>query len=351
MSMKTKRNKRWGVIIVLGMIVLTVCIVFHNNDLNTIIQTISALDIRWLIAAFMLWFGSAVLEAIILRIFLNKQGYPIPLTYAVYVYMMGAFYSAITPSSSGGQPVQIYCLSKQKVPVGISSSAITIRFVLSQAAIVVLTLILWLCNTGLINTQLSGCRWLIIIGWFIHLTGVVLILMATFCKNFLQRIAGKLIRLGRKLRILRNPEAATNQLNEWIDGYQRSVHAASRHPRQLCVLALLSVISLLMTMAIVICIYEAFSLHGAKWSEMLTIAYMLYLSASYNPLPGASGAQEGGFLLFYKGIFPSGQIGLAMLVWRFFTYYLHLIAGAMAIMIHSIRRPKVISSIHAEKAP
>lgn len=345
--MKTKRNYRWSVLIVLGTIALTVYIVFYSNDLNTIMHTISALDVRWLAAALMLWFGSAVLEAVILRIFLNKQGYPISLTYAVYVYLMGSFYSAITPGSSGGQPAQIYCLSKQKVPVGISSSAITIRFVLSQAAIVVLTLILWVCNTRLINTQLSGCRWLIIIGWLIHLAGVVLILMATFCRTFLQRTADKLIRLGRKLRILRDPEAATNQLNEWIDGYQRSVQAASHHPRLMLLLTLMSVISLLMTMAIVICIYQAFGLQGTKWSELLIIAYMLYLSASYHPLPGASGAQEGGFLLFYKGIFPSGQITLAMLVWRFFTYYLHLIVGAAAMMGHSIRRPKVTSSIHA----
>lgn len=348
MSMKTKRNNQWNVLIVLGMIVLTVCIVIFNTDLNTMVHTILALDVRWLFVAFLLWFGSAVLEAAILQIFLKKQGCPIRLPYAIHVYLVGAFYSAITPGSSGGQPAQIYCLSKQRVPVGVSSSAITIRFVLSQAAIVVLTLILWMCNTRLINTQLSGCRWLIIIGWLIHLAGVVLILMATFCRTFLQRTADKLIRLGRKLRILRDPEAATNQLNEWIDGYQRSVQAASHHPRLMLLLTLMSVISLLMTMAIVICIYEAFGLHGIKWSEILTIAYMLYLSASYNPLPGASGAQEGGFLLFYKGIFPPGQIGLAMLVWRFFTYYLHLIAGAVAIMIHSIRRPKVASNIHVE---
>ena len=61
---------------------------------------------------------------------------------------------------------------------------------------------------------------------------------------------------------------------------------------------------------------------------VLFIAYLLYMSAGYNPLPGASGAQEGGFLIFYRGIFAPGQISMAMLVWRFVSYYLSLLAGA-----------------------
>ena len=56
------------------------------------------------------------------------------------------------------------------------------------------------------------------------------------------------------------------------------------------------------------------------------------MSASYTPLPGASGAQEGGFLLYFRGIFKDGTIGLALLIWRFFTYYLFLIVGVFMVV-------------------
>ena len=65
---------------------------------------------------------------------------------------------------------------------------------------------------------------------------------------------------------------------------------------------------------------------------MLTLSFLLFVSASYTPLPGASGAQEGGFLLYFRGIFTGGTVGLALLAWRFFTYYLFLITGVIVVL-------------------
>ena len=48
------------------------------------------------------------------------------------------------------------------------------------------------------------------------------------------------------------------------------------------------------------------------------------------------GAQEGGFLLYYRDIFPEGIIGLALLVWRFFTYYMFLIVGSFTVVLDRI---------------
>ena len=68
----------------------------------------------------------------------------------------------------------------------------------------------------------------------------------------------------------------------------------------------------------------------------LTISSLLFVSASYTPLPGASGAQEGGFLLYFRDIFKDGTIGLALLIWRFFTFYLYLIVGVFTIILEKI---------------
>ena len=73
---------------------------------------------------------------------------------------------------------------------------------------------------------------------------------------------------------------------------------------------------------------------------LLAVALLLFVSASYTPLPGASGAQEGGFLLYYRGIFIGGTITVALLVWRFFTYYLFLLTGAADALIGTLRRKR-----------
>ena len=73
-----------------------------------------------------------------------------------------------------------------------------------------------------------------------------------------------------------------------------------------------------------------------SWYRIITISFLLFVSASYTPLPGASGAQEGGFMTYFAGIFPGDKLGLALLVWRFFTFYLFLIVGVGTVILDKI---------------
>lgn len=95
---------------------------------------------------------------------------------------------------------------------------------------------------------------------------------------------------------------------------------------------------MLSLMGIPVCVYHAFGQTGVTDAQLLAVALMLFVSASYTPLPGASGAQEGGFLLYYQGIFAGGTLRLALLVWRFFTYYLYLLVGIADTIVTAIRR-------------
>ena len=52
-------------------------------------------------------------------------------------------------------------------------------------------------------------------------------------------------------------------------------------------------------------------------------------------LPGASGAQEGGFYIFFQHVFPADKLVGALLLWRFFTYYFTMIIGVAAVIFDS----------------
>jgi len=336
--MNSKKSINFGLIFVLAVVGLTIWIVFRNQELPSVLNALSSLDHRWILAAFGCWFGCVLTEAVWLACYMHHQGYAVRFPYIFFVSVMGSFYCAITPGASGGQPMQIYYLSKRGVPAGVSSSALSIRFIQSHALITLLTLILWFVRGGLIGEQLSSVRWLIIMGWIVHLAGIVLVLLAAFWKSAVHKAADWLIRAGIKLRIIRKPTVVSEKLCRWIDGYHKNIRAAGQHPKQIILLTLLTFLSQFLTMATAVCVYRMFGLTETSGTDLLSIAYLLHLSASYNPLPGASGAQEGGFLAFFTGIFPPDKIGLAMLVWRFFTYYLHLLAGSGTLLTGMLRR-------------
>ena len=111
--------------------------------------------------------------------------------------------------------------------------------------------------------------------------------------------------------------------------YDSPVNDLDRHGAVFFVIGSGVGLQLLSLMAVIPFVYHAFSLTGASYGQLTTLGIMLYTSAAYTPLPGASGAQEGVFALYFAQIIPDGIRVMALLLWRFFTYSLSLIVGAV----------------------
>jgi uncharacterized membrane protein YbhN (UPF0104 family) len=117
-----------------------------------------------------------------------------------------------------------------------------------------------------------------------------------------------------------------------LDTYHEALTEMAHRPKEIIAQLFCSAVSVLGLTGSIVFTYYAFGQSGTEWSQILTLSCLLFVSASYTPLPGASGAQEGGFLLYFRGIFKDGTIGLALLIWRFFTYYLFLIVGVFMVV-------------------
>ncbi len=336
--MKPSLRKLLNFLFIAGTMALVIAIAFGNSELENAWEALFTLDPWWLLGAAGCWFCYLFFDALGYHFFLRKQGYPVKLRFALFVSLMGFYYGNITPGASGGQPMQIYYMNKKGIPIGVGTSGISMKFLANQFMIVLMASILWACNASFVDAQLSGVKWLIIIGWIINFSAVPLVLMAVFCRHLMQRIAGFFIRVGHKLRLIKSPEAATLRVTTMLDTYYASFLRLGRHPRQVVVQLLLASLSVLGLMSVILFVYNAFGETGTPWYHLLTISFLLFLSASYTPLPGASGAQEGGFLVFYRGLFTAGAIGLALLVWRFMTYYLFLIVGATVTVASQLKR-------------
>ena len=178
------------------------------------------------------------------------------------------------------------------------------------------------------------------IGWIINFAVVPLVLLAAFRRSLVRRLASGLIGLLAKMKLVRNREAVLEKTSEVLDTYHAAIRDLLRSPAQVLTQCLCSALSILALTGSIIFVYHAFGLSGTPWYRLLTISLLLFVSASYTPLPGASGAQEGGFMYYYNNIFTGGTKGLALLVWRFFTYYLFLFIGVAIVLLEKVIRRK-----------
>ena len=326
---------------------LLMYIIFTTVDINDIKATVTTLRWGWITACLACILAYYAVDGLGTFLYLKSEKYRISYGTSVLIAIIGAYYSGLTPGASGGQPVQVYQMNKRGVPVGIGTSALSIKLFFTQLGTVVVGLILLVLNTPFFQRQLGGVRGFIIFGFIINSAIIPLLVLAVLNKRFLQKMFSGLVRLGHKIKLVKNREKAEDKVIKILDSFQKSAMEAFSSFKAIAQQGLCGALQMFFFMAIGYCVYKAFGLSGVPWYQILLVSYMVFISASFMPTPGGAGAQEGGFYAYYKGIYPDNKIALALFVWRFFTFYFTLIVGTFATMIGSLaakKKPEIIEA-------
>ena len=336
--MSEKLKKVLSALFILLCIAAVVSIAFGNPELSDAWDALFHLDTGWILGLFACWICYAFFDALGTWFCLRKQGFSLGIGTVLSITLIGFYYSNITPGASGGQPMQVAAMNKAGVPVGNGTTTVTIRLICNQFMVSVLSLAFLIANREFIYRQLEGAIWFVRVGWVINFAVVPLVLLAAFRRAWIRKLVNGLISLLAKIRILKDPETTRRSADEVLDTYHTALNSLLRSPGEIIRQCLCSTASLLALTGSIVFVYHAFGMSGTPWYHLMSLAFLLFVSASYTPLPGASGAQEGGFLFYFRGIFTGGTIGLALLTWRFFTYYLFIFVGVINLLAEKISR-------------
>mgnify|MGYP000119855769 FL=1 len=112
--MKNRKKIIFNGVFLAAVFALTIYGVFHGEDLSFMMDAIHRADKRWLLpgialVAFFIW-G----ESIIIWYMMRSSGIHLKKRTCFLFSSVGFFFSCITPSASGGQPMQIYYMKKRE---------------------------------------------------------------------------------------------------------------------------------------------------------------------------------------------------------------------------------------------
>ena len=332
---KHRRSTLLNILIILGTLGIVLYLGSRDNGLAKAFAAIRSADWQWVLAAFGCWVLFTVLEGICMQVYFWFHNIRLAFGSSIIVGLIGLFYSGVTPAATGGQPMQVIALKKRGVPAGVSSSCMVAKFFVYQLATLVLSIVFWVLHPGIVSTYVNQVTfWLILLGFLVNGISVAAVLLVAINKNVVRAIINLFIWLGKKLHLVRHEEKLHARADKAMEDFNASVDLLKHHPGQLLRLFLLSCVQLMFLMGITYCVYRALGLRELSFWEVTTLQFLLYVGASYTPLPGASGAQEKGFDLVFSGVFQGNALG-AQLMWRFFTYYVTLIIGLGAVIINS----------------
>ncbi len=319
----------------MGTFAMVLYFAVSSGDFSRIGQAIITINPWWLLGGVGCFVIHMFMEGSLLYIFFRFQKIAVKYHHCISVGLIGMYYSSITPAATGGQPMQVFTLKKRGVAPGLTSSALAVKFFCWQCALLLLGATAWIVNAGLVEKSLGQGIWMVWLGFLLNGIAVAAVILLAISRNLVRAIIIFFVKLAHRLRIVKDVAKTSSRWDAALQDFHASVDILTKHPFQFLTLFLLSIVQVIGLMSAVYFVYRGFGLRETPYTSLLSIQLMLFIAASFTPLPGASGAQEGGFYLFFGAIFPQTILFAALLVWRFLTYYLSIIVGFIAVALAS----------------
>lgn len=332
--MQNKKQIISNIIIFILLSIITFIIIFKNYDFNHTIKTILSTDIRYFSLAVTIMFLYIVFESIDIRNIIKSLGNNISLFKAIKYTFIGFFFSGITPGGSGGQPMEIYYMKKDNIPVVNSTITLLIHLISFHTITIICGLIGLIINMQLITKDLI---WIFIIGLTLKIIVLLIMLIALFSKklsNYLIKIIIKILNIFK----YKNLTKLETTLNKSLMNYHESAIYIKEHKNIFLKSLLIVFVQVIMYYSITYFIYLSFGLNTHNYLKIITIQALILVSTSSIPLPGAVGISENVFLKIYASIFPVSVLPSAMLLNRCLSFYLFIIISFIVVIFSSFKK-------------
>ncbi len=168
--------------------------------------------------------------------------------------------------------------------------------------------------------------------------------------TFSKKLAEWLVRIGHKLRIVKNKDAAMAKAFDVVRDFRSSFAIMAHHPFEFILLSLSCIVELSLTFALPFFIMKAFGGLGAGAGlavmiEVMALNAYATFASSVVPTPGNTGAIESTITMAFSYIASSILIWV-VIFWRFSTYYIYIIIG-VGITVYDF----IASFLQKKKAP
>ncbi len=333
--MQTKKKALFNVSFLIVVFGLTVYGVFHGEDLGAMVEAIRSSQIKWLIpgvclVVFFIW-G----ESIIIWYMMRSFGIRLKKRICFLFSSVGFFFSCITPSASGGQPMQIYYMKKEKIPIPVSTVILMVVTITYKLVLVVIGLGILIFGRGFLHRYLEGILPVYYLGLTLNVFCVAFMTILVFHPVMAEDMLLKGMDFLERMRLMKKKEARRQKLKDSMEVYRETAAYLKEHKKVLFHVIVLTFLQRIALFSVTWFVYLAFRMHGASLLDVILLQAVISVSVDMLPLPGGMGISETLFLNIFSTVFP-GVLLPAMVLSRGLGYYSQLLISALFTVVAQI---------------
>ena len=326
--MQSKKKMIVNTVFLVVIFALTIYGVFHGEDLGAMMEAMRRADVRWLLlpglfcVVFFIW-G----ESIIIWYMMHSFQIPVKKRTCFLFSSVGFFFSCITPSASGGQPMQLYYMKKVGLPLADSTPVLMVVAVLYKFVLAVLGLFIAVFWHKQLGAYFQGYYWLFYLGIVLNAILVAVLVWVMVTPVCAEKTALFLEGLLVKIRLLQPKEERKKRLREAVARYGVVVRFFQENPRKIVVATVMTLVQRCSLFFLTWLIYRAMGLEGVSLFWIMVLQATVYIAVDMLPFPGSAGISELVYAAVFASVFPGSDLAASMCISRGISFYMVLLVS------------------------
>ena len=318
--MENKKKMIFNVLFLILVFTATIYGVFHGEDLSEIAEILKTVNLYWLlpgVACVIIFIWG---ESIIIFYMMHTLGIHLKKWKCFLFSSVGFFFSCITPSASGGQPMQIYYMKKEKISIPVSTVILMIVTITYKLVLVVIGIGIAIFGRGFLHKYLEGILPVFYLGLMLNIFCVTFMTILVFHPLFAKAILVKGMKLLERFHLMRKKEGRLKKLEASMDTYRNTAAYLKNNPLVIVKVIGITFIQRMALFAVTWFVYQAFGLHGTGFWDILFLQAVISVSGM--------GISETLFLTIFSPVF-GGLLLPGMVLSRGLGYYGELLISAV----------------------
>jgi uncharacterized protein (TIRG00374 family) len=326
-------NVRLGLTVFLAISVVSAVVILHRGVDEGTWAALRRMRLEFALAAAALMVTQWLLNGLRFQILINTFEQQVSFWTSFKAFMANVFLAAMTPSQTGGGPLQIYILNRAGVPVPRAFAACLVGAVLTVICLIVSNLIV-LGLSAELRLGMGphvGTVFTIAVAVFVALAALFVLSLVRI--TWFKRAAGWLAAIFWRVRRSQPRYSVTKRLIRGLDQYRESMLAfAGAKKGRVAAAGLVTMIAMASNALIAPALVAGLNAGGYPLKVFL-MQFVLLFIGYFSPTPGASGIAEfSSYWLMASVKVQGNMLGVYTIMWRFFTSFLGVAVGAVVVL-------------------
>lgn len=312
----------------------------RNFSFATLKSFILGADKGWLLASFVCTFGFIWFEGFALVRMARHFGYKTNALDGTVYGGADVYFSAITPSASGGQPASAYFMMKDGIPGYATTVALLINLVMYTLALLTVGIVSIIFKYPMLKNFSVLSRFFIGIGIVVLIFLALVFYMLLRKGKILYGICDAVIGLMEKIHVIRHGDKLRKKLKNTMAEYQECSNSITGQTGFLAEIFFWNLMQRMSQLLVSFMIFMSMGEGVKKAVDVSVIQCFVAMGSNCVPIPGAMGVADYIMIDGFKQLVGDNAANMELLC-RGVTFYGSVLTSALIILIgYMLRRAR-----------